>query len=611
MQETNPSATATKDGGIVAYASASITDTTGDSSIRIPQADTSMGAGFGEEIIDENRRFAADREPVAGFLIYGVAADVCEKWFKINNADTEGDDPELNKLIQTEFKTLKFKQAFKQLVEFERLYGKALLVGSFDDVNNVLSLRNPRREDADLLQVVAYPRTQFKVSNVDHDPTSLRFGLPLSYKISLAQSHDLKESSQTELYTEIHWTRCYEAQTRTNGNSTLDLIWDDLTCGRNIRWGVGQWVFRVGGGFAVIKFPKETGGQPTTREQLQTWAASKEWSNITHRTYIAILNEVMDFKFEGAAGAILNPEPFFDSNTKQISKATGFPKSILEGAEAGALTGSEKNDQQYYKKISGIQSDFEDAIRWVIDAFVGAGRIGGVTPQQDAKPVGNVIKRMLHKVAPSHFKEDASPQIFNYEIEWNSAFELDEVKEAQIDLMTEQANSLRLEYMTKDEVRATKEGLKDLPNGEGKTLKAPASFGASPNSNNPFQQQQGQGQGQGSQNQNNNQQEPSNPSQDAKVNALHSEFADQLNQIIKKAKLGALTKDAAISEAEHLILNYSKQRERDALDYLSKKTGQHSPLLLPPEMQLQLDSQSKMYMQQFRLILEDALKNVQ
>lgn len=62
-------------------------------------------------------------------------------------------------------------------------------------------------------------------------------------------------------------------------------------------------------------------GKPTSKAQLQDWANSKEWSNITHRTYIAILNEVMDFKFEGAAGATLNPEPFFDTNTKQIAKA--------------------------------------------------------------------------------------------------------------------------------------------------------------------------------------------------------------------------------------------------------------------------------------------------
>ena len=73
---------------------------------------------------------------------------------------------------------------------------------------------------------------------------------------------------------------------------------------------------------------KETNGETHSKTQLQDWANSKEWSNITHRTYIAILNEVMDFKFEGAQGATLNPEPFFDTNTKQIAKAKVTLKAL-------------------------------------------------------------------------------------------------------------------------------------------------------------------------------------------------------------------------------------------------------------------------------------------
>ena len=73
------------------------------------------------------------------------------------------------------------------------------------------------------------------------------------------------------------------------------------------------------------------------------------------------------------------------------------------------------------------------------------------------------------------------PKNFDYEIEWNSAFELNELDEARISLMQEQGNSLKLEYMLKDEVRAEK-NLPPLPLGEGQTLKqsqTPSSFGVS------------------------------------------------------------------------------------------------------------------------------------
>ena len=85
-------------------------------------------------------------------------------------------------------------------------------------------------QNAELLQVVAYPRYQFAVSERDSNPKSLRYGLPKVYKVNIACSQDLKESSDSQYNTEIHWSRCFEVQTRTNGNSILDLICDDLTC---------------------------------------------------------------------------------------------------------------------------------------------------------------------------------------------------------------------------------------------------------------------------------------------------------------------------------------------------------------------------------------------
>src|SRR5674476_1511844 len=172
-----------RDGGLVVHPTVA-SDSAGESSIRIPQADTSLGAGFGEGITDDNRRFAADREPVAGFLIYGIASDVVEKWFKVNDPDTSDADPELNKAVQKELRRLKFKNVLQQLIEFERLYGKALLVGGFADAQSILDLRSQKAQNAELLQVVAYPRYQFTVSEQDTEPTSLRYGLPVIYKVN-------------------------------------------------------------------------------------------------------------------------------------------------------------------------------------------------------------------------------------------------------------------------------------------------------------------------------------------------------------------------------------------------------------------------------------------
>jgi hypothetical protein len=577
-----------------------------EGSLRIPQVSTINGAGFGDEITDDDRRFASTREPIAYFLIYGVASDITEKWFKINLSGTDQEDPEFDRQVQAQLEKLEWKlKIFTQLVEYERLYGKALVVGGFDDAQNVAGLREEKRRAAQLLQVAVYPKYSYQVAEYDNDVNSLRFGLPARYRINVStkQSTEQQGASPNNQNLLVHWTRCYECQTRTNGASVLDVIWDDLTCGRNIRWGVSQWIFRTGGGFAVIEFPKEINGKPTTKADLLAWSQTKEFSDITHRKYICIIKDSMAFHFEGAAGATLNPEPFFETNTKQIAKATGFPKSILEGAEAGALTGSEKNDQQYYKRIAGLQVKYNGAHRWVIDCLVESGQIGGAKQQTDSKPIGFMqrLLRLKHNI-PAVFADAVESKKVDYSIEWNSSFELDAEVEARIALLTEQANQIKLQYMTLDEVRKLNPNLKELPNGEGKMLKQQSVPAFNPPSSqegsNSFNQQQPEEKAE----------EEQEMKGDANVNAVHSEFSLQLNEIIKKAKTGSITEDTALKEATVVIDTYVKQREKDALEYLSKKTGNQAPMMLPPEQQIALDQQRKNYLVQFQAILKDVLK---
>ena len=202
----------------------------------------------------------------------------------------------------------------------------------------------------------------------------------------------------------------------------------------------------------------------------------------------------------------------------------------------------------------------------------------------DSEPAGSVLKRMFRRVVQQFKDQDVVPKRFDYEIEWSSAFELNELDEARISLMQEQGNSLKLEYMLKDEVRAEK-NLPPLPLGEGQTLKQsqiPSSFGVST----PRQSQN---------------------LADAKVSNAHPEFIASMQKLIDTTKIGALTRAGAIHEAEHLIGNYSRTREQDALNWLQKRTNQPSLLVLPPEMQLQLEAQRKLYLEQFVKIMDDAL----
>lgn len=436
----------TRDGGLIIHPAA---DTSEGSSIRVPQVTTALGAGFGDAIGDVDREFAATREPVAHFLTFGVAADVVDKWFVVDDPDTEHSDPKIDEAVQDALTQLKTKECLRAALEYERIYGWSLIVGSFSDVADVKKLEKPLASSSQLLQLSSYPKTKVDVWSKDEDENSERFGEPIIYKVERGYGKFLY----------VHHSRCCKVQTRTNAKSVLDPIWDDSTCGRNIRWGAGQWMYRTGGGFPVIKFP--TG---TTKEKLEEWVDSPAFTNLMSRTYIGITGD-MDFKFEGAAGRALDPQPFFRTNLEQIAAGSGIPEPILRGAQAGALTGSEVNQQQYFKLINRIQSSLESTVRWVIDKLAEAGQIKGLSLTSDVSLPDKIKRWIRHDAQPL-------PKRFNYEVEWVSAFELDEVKEAQAKNLREDANVKRLEYMTVDEVRALND-LDALPNGEGATFRKP------------------------------------------------------------------------------------------------------------------------------------------
>jgi len=393
-----------------------------------------------------------------------------DKWFRIDDPDTEEADPELDRSIQEALRKIKFKTHFREALKVSRTFGKALIVCGFSDAKTVGALKTPLRKGSELLQLAVYPKIsmsevgtptkacEFSVDTKDEDENSIRYGEPLIYKIHRGSNN----------YIYVHWTRVCEVG---DGVSELDKVWDDMTCGRNIRWGASQWMYRTGGGFPVIGFP-----EGTTASQLEDYYKSGAFANLMSRTAIFITqnsqmaNDGMTFEFKGSAGHTLDPVPFFKSNIEQIAIATGYPQAKLIGAQAGAVTGSEVNQQEYYKAISRDQEEQEDVVRWFIDHLAQSKQVDLVKAAVD-KNIDNyalrIFKNLAKRLKARDYRHKTAEQ---YVITWNSAFELSELDEAEVELKKAQANQAKLDYMTPDEVRA-EENLDPLPDGEGEKLK--------------------------------------------------------------------------------------------------------------------------------------------
>jgi hypothetical protein len=401
------------------FAGDTSTDTVG-----IRGAGASSQADFGEPINEEDLLFAVQREPVAYRIVFQVAHDIFDNWFKVEDT-AEKPDPNFDKQVQTVLAQLNAKSVFTQMAVFERLFGWSIIVEGYADHGKTLEA--PVESPQEIRDIVAYSPLQFSVQTSDEDTEekSERFGLPVFYTLARTGINQVK----------VHFSRVIHSATRLlthpyNGISVLEPVYDDLTVLRNVRWGLGQTIFRYGSGFPDVEV------QGATKKMLDDLEQSQQFRSLQSRTYF-LHSDKTKLDFKGLAGRALDPEPYYLPIMENISAGSGVPLAILRGAQAGELAGSEVNEREYFKLVSDAQSRYEPGVRALIGALIACGQV--------------------------------KTNVKDYKIVWLGGFELSEKDKAVVELNLAQAREKKSAWMTIDEIRA-EEGLKELPQGAGKVV---------------------------------------------------------------------------------------------------------------------------------------------
>ncbi len=385
-------------------------------------------ADFGMALNERDLLFSVRREPVANRIVFQVAHDVFDNWFRVEEI-ADKPDPNFDREVQKVLAELNAKAVFTEMAVYERLFGWAIIAMSFVDYGDDPS--KPVKNPKEVRELWPYSSLQFSVqsSDEDADKKSPRFGLPVLYTV---------REGNVGTQEKLHYSRVIHVATRLldhayKGMSVLEPVYDDLTVLRNIRWGLGQTLFRYGSGFPDITI------EDAKKKDLDDLEASQQFKNIQARTYF-LHNGKTKLEFKGVAGRALNPEPYYLPIMENISAGSGVPLAILRGAQAGALTGSEVNEREYFKLISDAQSRYEPAIRQFIDVLIECGQI--------------------------RFKYNVQR---GYRIVWLGAFEMSELNKAAVELQQAQARNLKTNWKTIDEIRA-EESLLELENGAGKVV---------------------------------------------------------------------------------------------------------------------------------------------
>jgi phage-related protein (TIGR01555 family) len=386
---------------------------------KVSTTSAGAGAGFGEGITDQDLTFAVKREPAAHRIVFAVAHDVFDNWFTVDDLATEGKDEKFNRIVQAELSKLKAKSVFTEMAVFERTYGWAVIVVGYQDSGKTLA--DPVKDAKSIVELAAYAPTQVGRIVNDVDPGSLRYGLPERYYVK--RSGSLREK--------VHFSRVIHFATRLidhpyKGLSVLEPVWDDLTNLRNIRWGMGQTMFRYGSGFPDIEL------QGATKKQLDDFVASGQFKDLHARTYF-VHNERQKLEFKGAQGVALDPTRYYEPILESIAVGSGLPKAVIRGAQAGALTGSEVNEREYFKIISDAQSRYEPGIRYLIDKLI-----------------------EIRQVKTS---------VTNYDVNWCPSFEINPRDKALAEYNRNRSLVLKTNWMTVNEIRA-EEGLESVEGGD-------------------------------------------------------------------------------------------------------------------------------------------------
>ena len=395
-----------------------------DDTFGVRGAGPTWQAEFGMPLNEEDLLFSGRREAVANRVVFQVAHDVFDKWFRVEQI-AEKPDPNFDREVQKVLSLLQAKSVFTEAAAYERLFGWAVIALTYVDYGK--SIEAPVQGAKQITDLLAYTSLQVNVqsSDEDKDPESSRFGLPIYYTVRRSGA------SQTKL----HFSRAIHLATRLlehpyRGMSVLEPIYDDSTVWRNIRYNLGETICRYGSGFPDVTM------EGASKKDLDDFENTNQFKNLQARSYF-LHSEKQTLDFKGVAGRALNPEPYCNPIMESLSTGTGIPLAILRGSQAGALTGSEVNEREYFKVISDAQSRYEPSVRELIDALIACGQI--------------------------------QTQVKDYKIVWLGGFELSEVEKAQIALNYAQAREKMLSWMTVDEVRA-EQGLQPLPNGAGQIV---------------------------------------------------------------------------------------------------------------------------------------------
>ena len=102
-------------------------------------------ASFGMAFNEADLLFAVRREPVANRIVFQVAHEIFDNWFRVEEV-SEKPDANFDREVQRVLSELNAKAVFTEMAVYERLFGWAIIAMTYVDYGKDLStpVKNPK-----------------------------------------------------------------------------------------------------------------------------------------------------------------------------------------------------------------------------------------------------------------------------------------------------------------------------------------------------------------------------------------------------------------------------------------------------------------------------------
>lgn len=283
--------------------------------------------GFIETITDRDYLEVVERNQAAHAIVMDVANDAFTG-FK--------DDGMFHELFVESIET-----PMRTAYMFCRMYGYCgLLVGYADDSD----LSSTANKSSMITYLQPIPKNW--IEEIIYKKKNGYPMLPLtveSYKVTISNTPQTIDGSRMVLLN----NQSLDAGTM-EGEPSLKCVYDLVTILKSMDWGVGQAMWRHGGGLTAFIVAD------SRDQQTQIDAIDELVTDINAMTTLTLPAGTQMYS-EMNNG--LNPEPYYKVIVQQLSLGTRIPTSILIGSQAGTLTASTKDRHDYYELLGDIQED--------------------------------------------------------------------------------------------------------------------------------------------------------------------------------------------------------------------------------------------------------------